>query len=208
MAGKVEICNMALSRLGYTRFISSLTEASQEANQLNLMYDFALSHTLSEFPWLFARKTVPLALVSNAEHPVWEYVYRYPVDCLRVVHLLSEDGGISDIGQDRVMIPGRHRVTFEVGADDVGRVILTNEPSAVLVYTALVDDPMNYPPSFVDVLAWRLAFESAMALTADPGLQERAEVGYRRSLGAAMEHSFNESEEGREPDSEFMRVRG
>lgn len=212
MTSKVEICNVALSRLGVSKGISSLDEDSIEASQLSLVYDMALRRTLSDFPWLFARKSVSLPLLS-ATSPEWDYVYRYPSDCLRALYLLPE-GGTGDgwdaslsLGDVPVMTSGRRRIRFRIGSDDVGRVILTNEESAILVYTADISDPLQFPYLFVDALAWRLAFEVGMALTAEPGLQDRAEQKYRQVMGEAMEHSFNESEEGREPDSEFMRTR-
>lgn len=212
MASTVEISNIALARLGVSRGISSLDEDSAEASLMKLVYDTARDRTLADFPWPFARKTVSLSLLA-AEHPSWEFVYRYPSDCLTAIDLLPEGGsgrGIEtdlSLGVETPMVGGGRRIPYAMGADDDGTTLLTNEPGAVLAYTARITDTTQFPALFIDALAWRLAYDTAMGLTADPNLQQMAKGEYRQAVGEAMVHAFNQSEEGRMPDSEFMRVR-
>lgn len=54
MASEIEICNIALSRIGNSRSINSMTEASKEANQCSLHYEQCRDAVLSDFPWNFA----------------------------------------------------------------------------------------------------------------------------------------------------------
>ena len=59
MASQVGICNMALSHLGQSKPISSITERSAAARACNRFYDTALEEVLRDFAWPFAKATVP-----------------------------------------------------------------------------------------------------------------------------------------------------
>ncbi len=86
MASVVEICNRALSNIGNSRSINSLTEASKEAGECSLHFEACRDAVLSDFDWNFATKRVALADTSNPP-PDWEYAYQYPSDCtLHALH--------------------------------------------------------------------------------------------------------------------------
>ncbi|EOW44572.1 hypothetical protein A1YG_03321, partial [Escherichia coli KTE130] len=118
MASVVEICNRALSNIGNSRSINSLTEASKEAGECSLHFEACRDAVLSDFDWNFATKRVALADTSNPP-PDWEYAYQYPSDCLRITE---------------IMLPGVRnptaamRVQYEVGADTdgTGKLIYTD----------------------------------------------------------------------------------
>lgn len=65
MASVVEICNRALSNIGNSRSINSLTEASKEAGECSLHFEACRDAVLSDFDWNFATKRVALADTSN-----------------------------------------------------------------------------------------------------------------------------------------------
>ena len=71
MASVVEICNRALSNIGNSRSINSLTEASKEAGECSLHFEACRDAVLSDFDWNFATKRVALADTSNPP-PDWE----------------------------------------------------------------------------------------------------------------------------------------
>ena len=87
MASVVEICNRALSYIGNSRSINSLTEASKEAGECSLHFEACRDAVLSDFDWNFATKRVALADTSNPP-PDWEYAYQYPSDCLRITEIM------------------------------------------------------------------------------------------------------------------------
>ena len=61
MASVIEICNRALSNIGNSRSINSLTEASKEAGQCSLHFDACRDAALADFDWNFATKRLALA---------------------------------------------------------------------------------------------------------------------------------------------------
>ena len=125
-----------------------MTEKSKEAALCSLFYEDCRDAVLADFPWRFATKRVALADL-DIEQPDWQYSYRYPVDCLRIVAIVSPDG-------ERFITPER-RVPYEVGSDEngTGRLILTDLPKAWLRYVTRVTDPNMFDAEFRDALSWR-----------------------------------------------------
>lgn len=199
MASIIEICNIALSRLGNSRTINSLQEQSKEAGLCDLHYDSALKEVLSDFDWNFATKRVALANTGNAP-PDWQFAYRYPTDCLRII---------------QIMLPGmrnppeRMRIQYQVGSDSdgTGRLIYTDQPEAWLQYIGNVTDPNMFDALFRSALAWKLASEIGMPLASAPNLVQNALTMYSQIIRSAGSHSMNESQEPVEPDSEFTSAR-
>jgi len=217
MTSQVEIANLALANLGNARGIDSFNEESAEAAVVSRFFNLSLERTLAEFPWPFATKSQTLALTTDS-HPEWDYVYAYPNDCLSAQYIATE--GLANLHgswrelemewENRTPVhPARLRVRFQVALSPSGngRVILTNEDDAILIYTAQVTDPTIYPPNFTEALVHRLAYDVCMPITADAQLKQAILEQYRLVVGAAKATAFNESEEGREPDAEFLRVR-
>ena len=87
MASVIEICNRALSNIGNSRSINSLTEASKEAGQCSLHFDSCRDAALADFDWNFATKRLALADTNNPP-PDWAYSYQYPTDCLRITEIM------------------------------------------------------------------------------------------------------------------------
>ena len=86
MAGKVEIANRALTKLGAERILL-LTDPSKEARVMNAMFDTVMDAELRRHRWKFALKRATLpALVAT---PEWGYAYAYqlPSDFLALVQV-------------------------------------------------------------------------------------------------------------------------
>lgn len=199
MASVIEICNLALSNIGNSRSINSLTEASKEAGQCALHFDACRDAVLADADWNFATKRLALA-DTGTPPPDWSYAYQYPTDCLRIV---------------AIMVPGvrnptaAQRVQYEVGAnaDGTGRLIYTDQQEAWLRYITRVTDVNMFDPIFMEALAWRLAAAINMAITGDANLGNFALNMYGRTILSAGSHSLNESQEPQAPDSEFTAAR-
>jgi len=196
----VEICNLALSRVGSSMFISAMDGTSQEAIHCNRAYLPTLKRVLQEIPWPFLSLSVTLADVSdNVKLPTgWAYAYDYPDDALKI----------------RCIDPAEQKIPFAVSRVENSTtgiyttpVVLTNIPEATATVTYYEEgDEANYPQYFLDVLAWAVAAEIALPLRAAADIYRVIEQKYRLALFDAAANSFNEGREA-EPTCELLRAR-
>jgi hypothetical protein len=195
MTSAVDVCNNALLNIGTRSSISSLTEASPEAQACNLQYDTVLSTLLRSAPWNFARKFATLGLLKalpgtpeNSSTPVdslwhtsyppppWYYSYAYPSDCVLARYVLpqiySASAGVPifSAGNYSPMgvagTPAKFVVTSDQDANgNAVRVICTNESQAIICYTYHAVNPDLWDPMFYDAMQDALAGSLCMALT-------------------------------------------
>ena len=81
MTSFMEICNLALTRIG-AQTINSLDEASAQAIHCNLLFGPTRDAVLRQVPWRFATARQALALLDETHPPEWTYGYQKPPDCL------------------------------------------------------------------------------------------------------------------------------
>lgn len=170
MASEVDICNIALSRLGDSATVASIDppEGSTQAEHCARFYPIARDALLEAHTWAFATKRVLLAeLVNNWAQ--WQYAYARPNDCVRAIAVLPKDAA-SDY--QTVSAWPYPTAPMEVGAmfsvdppqpfaceiNDAGaQVVYTNQESAMLRYIARVTDTTKFSYSFTMALTWSLA---------------------------------------------------
>ena len=198
MASIVQICNIALSRIGQSQSIDSLTESSLAAGLCALHYPACVQQVLADGDWAFAESRVVLADIGSPPTN-WEYRYAYPNDCLKARRIAVPGMEI---------VPLAQRIPFKVVYSGSGKAIVANWPEAELIYTADVTDTSLFTPLFTSALAWRLAAELAMGMQARPENYQAAMRNYQMEVSNAQAVSYEESEEGDMPDSEFIRARG
>lgn len=157
---KVEICNLALGRIGRKASITSLSENSAEAKACARVWDVTRQSLLREFTWGFSRKVSLLAL-STETVPGWEYLYAYPSDCLQALRIFNAAGAEYKGEQEKWDIITVGNSTF----------IACDVDTAYLEYTCDKADASDWTSQFVDCLAWKLAFELAMPLVGDQNLR-------------------------------------
>lgn len=164
MTSQVEICNLALAKLGHMQFITSINEASKAANLLNIFYAPARDSIIRQFLWKFARKRVQLAPLSSG--PIFDggSYFQIPSDCLRVV-------GPGDTYRYNY---GRWFVE--------GDKIVADTTTLNLVYLQRVEDPNLFDPVFVDAFATKLAFELAMPLAQSQSLKDQMNNEYKAMI--------------------------
>jgi hypothetical protein len=170
MSTALDICNLALARLGSTKTVADITGTSttNEEALCKLLYPIARDYVLREAPWNFALKTAALAgSTTGPSH--WTYQYDYPSDCIRVVKVL---GGTSP----RVDEPQ----PFEVFNSGSARKIATQQASAYAQYVMQVTDPTLFDSQFISALAMYLASELSVSLSASPDTAERLRAGYEK----------------------------
>lgn len=196
----VQICNMALGHIGHTKFIAALTDRSNEASVLNQFYEQARDFSLECFPWPFAKKTVTLGLVTDYTvldtiHE-WSYAYRYPDDCLFARYILTANGRMET-----------DPPPFEVGSDDSGRLIFTDQEDAILVYTRRVTDPALFTAAFGESVSWWLSGLICPGLAKDKKQAQGCFQMFQALKPLAEARSGNEQQQSPELDSEFIRAR-
>lgn len=195
----VQICNMALSRIGVSKPIASLDEASNEARQCSLWYEQCRDEVLQAYPWKFARKVAALQETGDA-HPGWEYSFAYPNDCLTTLKLTDDAG-------DRIATSATSsllKIAYDVVASSAGKLIVCDQTGLYLHYTSRVESPAQFTPLFMSALAWRLAAELATPLAAKPDISAKAFESYMGVINEAVAHSLNEGYEGAENTTDLI----
>jgi len=169
MATEVSICSNALRRLGDSP-ITSLTEDSERGRLCNAFYEPSRDAILRSHTWNFAINRANLAKLSTS--PAFEYANQFalPTDpfCLRVLKMEFED----------------YEFKIENLAEQ-GRVLLTDEGEAKIIYIARVTDPSLFDSMFVDVLTAKLAVDLAYPITNSTTLQAQMQKLFERKLSEA-----------------------
>lgn len=211
MASEVQICNLALSRVGARR-ISALSENTKEARECNKIFADTRDAVLAAHDWGFARKHATLATVATPTYPGWDYAYAYPVDCLAARRIKDDTGSLSQVAynSDEERYRNVGKVEFEIRATAAldGKVVLTNQDDAVLIYTARVTDPNVFSVEFIDAFAYRLASDLAVPLRADTRKSDTHFRKYMLLIGSAKASSANEGYEKPDSGSSFVNARG
>lgn len=148
MASEVTICNLALAHLGDSATVSSLypPEGSAQAEHCSRFYPVARDTLLEMAAWNFATRRGTLAQVDNPT-TTWLYAYAMPAGVVKALAVLPE--GASDDADS---------VSYVIETDSGGnKIVLTNEPNAVLRYVALVTDTTRFSSLFTTALTWLLA---------------------------------------------------
>lgn len=193
-SSEVKICNMALGRVGVSSFIDALTESSQEAAVCSQFYESSRDRALVEGRFNFATSRAVLADLGTPPTN-WGYRYALPSDCINVHHLVVAGSRNPT---------AKNRIQFELAEEGGARVLYTDQEQAELVYTKRITNPNLFTPQFESALAWLLASEIAMPLSAQPSMMSNALKMYVREIGIAQAASLNESQEDAEPDCEFI----
>ena len=148
MASEVDICNLALARLGDNATVASIDppEGSAQAEHCARFYAVARDSLLEMHAWKFATRRVLLAKLT-VESWDWAFAYAEPTGALKLLGVLSATASNDDETQP-----------YEAeSAANGAAIILTNQEDASLRFVARVTDTTKFSPLFVDALAWLLA---------------------------------------------------
>lgn len=161
MASIVDICNLALSRIGHS-FISTLSEGTKPAQLCTLFYPISRDAMLRDHTWNFAVKRSTLAVSADEPNHEWDYKFALPTDCLKVIRC-----DLDDLGGE--IVPAYPYSSTDAYAIE-GRYLLANSDDVSIEYVAQITDPTQFDSLFVDCLAQRLAAELAMPLADNASL--------------------------------------
>lgn len=199
MTTKTNICNMALTHISAKNTVTNIdTDSGQEAKTCRIFYDDALRFVLSDMDWNFASARVLLSELSEDAPVDWDYVYSYPTNCVKAREIFD-----ASRSTNLVNIP------FEVNlnADKTLKAVFTNQYQANLRYTHFVSDPNLFPPGFVMMLSWWLAYLIAFPLTKKKSIKDDAKQGYQEMKMMAAVADIEEALPFDLPESEFIRAR-
>ena len=169
MATEVSICANALRRLGDSPIVS-LTDDTERARLCNAFYSEARDDVLRSHPWNFAITRQQLSQLSAT--PLYQYSYQYalPTDpfCLRVLEMEYSD------------------YVFKIEhLAGTGRVLLTDEGTAKIIYIARVTDTAQFDSLFIDTLTAKLSVDLAYPVTGSVQLQQNMQKLFEAKLREA-----------------------
>lgn len=199
MSSATEVCNIALMRIGNTNTISDLeNEITTEAIACRTFFNSCRDLLLRAAPWPFASKRIALAEMGTPPAN-WTHRYALPADCIAARRIV----------QDGLRVPREdQKIPFEVATEAGQRVLYTDMPQAVLLYTYRVEDLNLWDPVALSALSYLIASEISMPLAIRPELANAARQGYFAMVSTALAAAFNEACEGPEPDGEFITAKG
>lgn len=206
MTGQVDIANQALGLIGVGKLIQNyLSDQSAEAKQIRAHFDTALTATLEGAHWNFARAQRALTLLKDATvgdtvpRP-WTYEYAYPADCAMARYVMPAtytSPGASASGYAGIVAsapPVRFLVAVDADANgNDQKVILTNEPTAELVFTKVVTNIALFDTLAQRALAAYLGHLVCMPLTAD---LSRAKYAFQLADSALKAAAASNGDEG------------
>jgi hypothetical protein len=163
MASKVQICNMALSRLG-ARSIVSLDEGTNEANLCNTLFDDIAERVMVQGSWTTTIKRVGLPRTVNTPSFGYGYEYQLPVDpkCLKVLNV--NDSSI--------------RTDYRIEGDK----LLCDDDTVKIRYIAKLTNTSDYGPLLTEAIELLLASYLAYPLTGNGAMADRMKAEYSEIL--------------------------
>lgn len=184
MTSQVDVVNRALSRLGSTKRIADLDEATKEARVASLFYDATLDELLARRQWTFAVSVTELAARADDPPPGWDHMYGLPGDCVQVI------GAYWSAWDER-------EIRYELQHVDGTRVLVANTEPVYCRYTRRVTDPELMTPLFREAFELLLAARMAFDLTAAGSRVGELEALATRSFNRAASRDAMESHAAR-----------
>ena len=193
MSTEIQVAKLALQHVGDRFDISSLTESTTEAEQVNLIFADVRDAMLRQHPWNFAKKFTSPAALDGTPPSLWTFMYLYPIDALRIL------GITNPLGRDLEV------VKYEIGrnASDK-RCVFTDEESPEIVYIAQITNTEEYDPEFTLALSFGLAARLAMPLTGDRGIATELQALADKYVHIAWETDSSEGIEPSKPEATWI----
>jgi hypothetical protein len=182
----VGIANMALYRLGAKSRLTSLTDGSPNAVNVNTIWEYIRDEVLAAVKPKFATVRAELAQgdTSGENTDMYEYAYPLPSDYLCLA---------DDYKNDPAIYPDASPYVIEA-LEDGTLALMTNYDSTTygtlyLTYVRRVTDPAKYSPLFINAFTFRLAAELAFSIPASPGKFQAMYALYESAKKAAQGES-------------------
>ncbi len=218
MSSPVDVANYALDTIGISESISDFSDRTTLARVCSRWFDQCREEVLRDFPWGFATRVMPLALVADMTAPGWSFVYQYPTDAVRLLSVGEQYGtGGMQIGVGGMRYSPwsdeygatAYRAPWEIrlNNDNASRVIVTSIQNAWAEYVAKVENVGVWPPDAIAALYHRLAAAIGGPLKADANLVRGAQQTYEFMRARAAANSQNEARNQGPPESVSISAR-
>lgn len=167
MATAVDICNMALARLGDAAGVVSISppDASVQAEYCSIFYPLALSEALDQHNWTFATRRDVLIQVTP-ETTKYKYAFALPSDFIRLIEL-TLIAGVTPAAEPwftwAQQPTNQPQITsYAIETLDTGLLVLYCDVLSVeLCYVAATTNTATFSPSFTQYLSVLLAHHLA-----------------------------------------------
>jgi hypothetical protein len=183
MASRVDIANLALTKLGSASKITSRTDNSVAAIAINSVYEMVRLAELRRYYWAFALKRAALPLSAMA--PTWGFSAAYPLpsDFVRLVQV-----------NEFYLVPGLYdyntadasAFSIETNADGVLSILCNYEAPLKVRYVWNATDEGTFDALFNMSFASKLAYETCEQITGSTGKREQAKADYREAIAMAI----------------------
>lgn len=177
MASRVDICNLALLKLGSGSKITALTDNSVAARALSACYDIVRKAELRAHYWAFSLKRGALPATTP---PAWGFsaAYPLPVDCVRLVQ----------VNQFYLTPALLDYNTADASAWVVesGQILCDYTAPLKIRYVWDVTDEGTFDALFNVMLASRLAYETCEQLTNSNTKKQSIAQDYKEALAIAV----------------------
>ena len=186
MPSDIDICNLALTKLGQQRILS-FTDNVKAARSLNAIYAMERDNEIRAHQWSFAMKRTLLPVLVDVPAFGYSHAYQLPDDYLKLI----QAGRFSPGGMGDVISPGSARVLgLVVDGSDYrieGQTIVTNFPAPLGIrYMRKITDPNLFDACFVKALASRLAMEMCEDLVQVGSKRQLAQQEYKEAIVGAI----------------------
>jgi len=169
----VDICNMALSKIGELPIIN-VNDDEKTARLCNLFYQSICDYVLRENNWNCAIAREELGQLSSTPAYGYDYEYQLPIDCLKVLEMYPD---------------AEYKIE--------GRKLLTDQESVHIKYIKRLSTPANMDFHLVQAIATRLAAAIVKDITGSTSEKGNLLVEYQEwindaVLSNAIEHEDRE----------------
>lgn len=198
MPTKIDIANRALLKLGASR-ISEFTDESKEAQAILLCWDAVQDREMSAHPWAFALRRTSLAALAEA--PAWGYAKQYalPEGFLGLDWVDGFD--VSSTALD--YLDGTESAWRVEG----GRILTDMGAPLKIIYHVRVEDPQQWGPQFVEVMAIALAAEICVDVTGDTRKLQALQQEKREAIALARRLNAIQQAPRSMPDASWITER-
>lgn len=196
MASEIDIYNMALAHIGNSSTVQDEAERSPERIACSRFYETTRDALLAykACPWGFAKTTQALADLGDPPTN-WLYRYAVPNDCITALFIVID--GNPNPREDQ-------QIPFEIAFSSASRVLLTNQPQAVLCYVKRITEAERLSSPFVEALAVRLGAMIATPLAKSTAIRNDLLQLSEQFAQIAMAHELNQAQQAPEPDSTYI----
>lgn len=206
MASDIDICNLALAKLGSAP-IASLGDNNPKAALLNRTYGMLRDKLQRVYLWNFNLRYAELAADTTA--PLFEYDFAYPLpsDCLRL--RLAD---VSNHSSKAVGMPAASMGDWNFNRNQnyriAGNFIYTDVAAPLRIqYSARVTDPTQFDVAFNECFASYLAWQLCEQILGSSQKQQMLGQGFQLSLREARMTNAIELPPETIPDDTFMQSR-